>query len=133
LAHAARMLRQSRAYGSASLGLDRRLLMLRAPLRETVAGWYDCGNEVGGKNREIASRTRPHGNVEADIHVEQTCSINAGLAQAGLASCSCIGQIMASHEERFKAFTSFAGRINLAQRAWIGDVQPELLGLGDFA
>jgi hypothetical protein len=71
--------------------------------------------------------------VEADIHVEKTRSINTGLAQAGLASCSCIGQIMASHEEKFKASTSFAGRINLAQRAWIGDARPELLGLGDFA
>jgi uncharacterized protein YecT (DUF1311 family) len=47
-------------------------------------------------------------------------SILAGPAQAGLASCSCIGEIMASHEERFEASTSFAGRINLAQRAWIG-------------
>jgi hypothetical protein len=107
--------------------------MLKAPLRETVGGWDNCGNEAGGENGEIASRTPPHGNVEADIHVEKTLSINAGLAQAGLASCSCIGQIMASHEERFEASTSFAGRINLAQRAWIGDARPELLGLGDFA
>jgi hypothetical protein len=61
LAHAARMLRQSRAYGSASLGLDRCLLMLKAPLRETVGGWDNCGNEAGGENGEIASRTPPHG------------------------------------------------------------------------
>lgn len=38
LAHAGRMLPQSRACGSASLGLDTCLLMLRAPLRERVGG-----------------------------------------------------------------------------------------------
>jgi hypothetical protein len=47
-------------------------------------------------------------------------SINVGLAYAGLASGSCIGEIMASHEGRFKGSTSFARRINLAGRAWIG-------------
>lgn len=111
LAHAEQMLRQSRACGSASLGLGRCLLMLRVPLRETVGGWYDSGNRAGREDGEIASRTPPHGNMDADIHVEETLFINAGLAHAGLASCSCIGEIMASHEERFEAFTSFAGRI----------------------
>jgi len=38
LAHAGRMLPQSRACGSASLGLDTCLLMMKAPLRERVGG-----------------------------------------------------------------------------------------------
>ena len=76
--------------------------------------------EAGREEGEIANRPLPHGSVEADIHVGKTPSINAGLAQAGLASCSCIGEIMASHEERFQPSTSFATRINLARRAWIG-------------
>jgi hypothetical protein len=36
---------------------------------------------------------------------------------------------MASHEERFKASTSFAGRINLAERAWIGIHDHKQLGM----
>jgi hypothetical protein len=95
LAHAGRMLRRLRAYGSASLGLGRCLLMLKAPLRETVGGWGDSGNDTGREEGEIASKTLPHGSVEADIHVGRRPLINAGLAQAGLASCSCVGEIMA--------------------------------------
>jgi hypothetical protein len=120
LAHAGRMLQQTKACDSASLGLGRCLLMLRAPLRETVGGWDDSDNSAGREEGEITSWTPPHGSVEADIHVEKTPTINAGLAHAGLASCSCVGEIMASHEERFEASTSFARRINLARRAWIG-------------
>jgi hypothetical protein len=46
--------------------------------------------------------------------------INGGLAQAGLASGWCVGEIMASHEERIKGSTSFAKRIKRAGRTWIG-------------
>jgi hypothetical protein len=95
LAHAGRMLRRLRAYGSASLGLGRCLLTLKAPLRETVGGWDDSGDGTGRGEGEIASISLPHGSVEADIHVGRRPLINAGLAQAGLASCSCIGEIMA--------------------------------------
>jgi hypothetical protein len=46
--------------------------MLRAPLRETVGGWDDSSKEAGREEREIASKTPPHGSVEADIHVGKT-------------------------------------------------------------
>jgi hypothetical protein len=94
-AHAGRMLRRSRAYGSASQGLGRCLLTLKAPLRETVGGWDESGNGTGREEREIASRTPPHGNVEADIHVEKPPSINQAWHKLGLPQCSCIGEIMA--------------------------------------
>lgn len=35
---------------------------------------------------------------------------------------------MASHEARLNGSTSFARRLNLAARAWIGDARPKLLG-----
>lgn len=75
------------------------------------------------KREEEMSRANgllPHESVEADIHVEEFSWIYAHLAQAGLASRLCVGKIMSSQRERFEATTSLAGRINLAQWAWIG-------------
>jgi hypothetical protein len=57
--------------------VGRCLLMLRAPLRETVGEWDDNGRQAGREEGEIAGKTPPHGNVEADIHVGKTASINA--------------------------------------------------------
>jgi hypothetical protein len=77
------MLPPSRACGSAWQGLGRCLLTLKAPLRETVGGWYESGNGTGREEGEIASKTPPHGNVEADIHVGKPPLINQAWHKLG--------------------------------------------------
>jgi hypothetical protein len=58
-------------WGSALLGLDRYLRVLREPLREMFGSMWDSGNGAGRRKEKIASRTLPHGSVEADILVEK--------------------------------------------------------------
>lgn len=53
--------------------------------------------------------------------------------KAGPASRSCIGEIMKSHNGSLETTTPFAGRINLADGAWIGDARALLLGTSGFA
>jgi hypothetical protein len=106
--------------GSALLGLDRYLLTQRAPLREIVENGLMVARKREEKEGEIGSRILPHGSVEADIHVGKASLLNADLAQSWACLTFVHREIMPSHEERFEASTSFAGQINLAQRAWIG-------------
>lgn len=60
-------------------------------------------------------------------------SINSKRARAGLASDSCIGEIMASHERRLEGSTSFARRLNLAGQARSRVDNQKLLGTVAFA
>jgi hypothetical protein len=66
------------------------------------------------------SEDHPTGTWRLIYLLRRPISINGGLAQAELASGWCIGEILASHEGRLKGSTSFARRIKLAGRAWIG-------------
>jgi hypothetical protein len=119
LVRARRKLRQSMTWSSALLGSGRYLRVLKEPLREIFESLGDGGNGAGRSEGEIANTRVPHGSVEADIVVGKAY-FDQRWPGTGLASDSCIGEIVASHEGRFKGFTSFAERINLAGRAWIG-------------
>lgn len=63
--------------------------------------------------REIASRNYPTKAWRLIYMLRRRPSGPPGLAPAGLASRSCIGEIMKSHNGSLKASASFAGRINL--------------------
>ena len=112
---------------SALLGLDRCLRELREPLRERFCSMGDGRNGAGKREGKIASRSLPHGSVEADILVEKAHFDQRWMDTSWSCLSSCIGKIMASHEGRFEGSTSFARRLNLAERTWIGMRDPSYL------